>query len=339
MQDNDTLRAEDDGLPPERAGEGGRVSIPLVDVMLRRIKLKPLLIFDRVLASHSIARAARELNLTQPAVTKAIQELEGDLGVELFERTNRGVVPTCYAVLLGDRVKAVIAELRYLTDELNAFRSGESGHVVVGTLISASARLLPSAIAKLKADRPGVLVTVREGPTDRLFPALATGELDLVVGRLPEADLPLARMYGFRHTELYSEGLCAVVWNDHPLAGRSGIALRELLDWPWLLPPMESPARLTAERLFGDAGLAMPANIVESLSLLTNIGLLQSMQAINLMPRAVAQHFVQLKLLAVLELGDIGPFGRIGYSVREDRASSPAAARFIECLTLAAKEL
>lgn len=322
--------------PDDYPGNGGRVNIPLADVILRRLKLKPLLIFDRVLASHSIARAARELNLTQPAVTKAIQELEADLGVELFERTNRGVLPTCYATLLGDRVKAVIAELRYLTDELDAFRSGDSGHVVIGTLISASARLLPSAIARLKADRPGVLVTVREGPTDRLFPALATGELDLVVGRLPEADLPLARMYGFRHTELYSEALCAVVWSEHPLASQADIDLKELLDWPWLLPTMESPARLRAERLFADAGLPMPSNVVESLSLLTNIGLLQSMQAINLMPRAVAQHFVQLKLLTILELGDIGAFGRIGYSVREDRASTPAAARFIECLRLAA---
>ncbi|MES2256969.1 MAG: LysR substrate-binding domain-containing protein [Pseudomonadota bacterium] len=326
------MQQPDDDLPV-------RGDVPLVDVMLRRIKLKPLLIFDRVLASSSIARAAKELNLTQPAVTKAIQELEADLGVELFERTNRGVLPTCYATLLGDRVKAVIAELRYLTDELNAFRSGDSGHVIIGTLISASARLLPLAIAKLKQARPGVLVTVREGPTDRLFPALATGELDLVVGRLPEADLPLARMFGFKHTELYQDALCAVVWSEHPLAQQANIPLRQLLDWPWLLPPMESPARLTAERLFTDAGLPMPGNIVESLSLLTNIGLMQAMQAINLMPRAVAQHFVQLKLLAMLELGDIGSFGRIGYSVRADRASTPAAARFIECLTQAAGEL
>jgi len=66
-----------------------RANIPLTDVMLRRLKLKPLLIFDRVLSSSSIAGAARELNLTQPAVTKAIQELEADLDVALFERTNR----------------------------------------------------------------------------------------------------------------------------------------------------------------------------------------------------------------------------------------------------------
>jgi len=132
-----------------------RANIPLTDVMLRRLKLKPLLIFDRVLSSSSIAGAARELNLTQPAVTKAIQELEADLDVALFERTNRGVTPTCYGNLLGTRVKTVIAELRYLTDELNTFRTGDSGHVIIGTGISASARLLPQAITETQATATG----------------------------------------------------------------------------------------------------------------------------------------------------------------------------------------
>ncbi len=315
-----------------------RANVPLVDTMMRRLKLKPLLIFERVLESSSIARAARELNLTQPAVTKAIQELEADLDVPLFERTNRGVVPTCYGSLLGARVKTVIAELRYLTDELNAFRSGDTGHVIVGTLISASARLLPQTITKLKQQRPGVLITVREGPTDQLFPALASGELDMVVGRLPERDLPLARMFSFEHTTLYHEAMCAVAGCQHPLAQRADIHLPDLLEWPWILPLPESPARLTAEHLFLDAGLSMPANIVESLSLLTNIGLMQDSPSLSLMPRAVAQHFARLGLLAILDLGDLGKFGDIGYSVRADRAPTPAAHLFIECLKQTAAE-
>ncbi|WP_432261787.1 LysR substrate-binding domain-containing protein [Cupriavidus sp. TMH.W2] len=315
-----------------------RPNIALSDVMLRRLKLKPLLIFDRVLQSNSILRAARELNLTQPAVTKAIQELEVDLEVQLFERSNRGVVPTSYGLLLGERVKAVIAELRYLTDELNAFRSGETGHVIVGTLISASARLLPRTIALMKARRPGILVTVREAPTDRLFPALATGELDLVVGRLPESDLPLARMFALDHSALYDSTMCVVVARGNPLAARPDLRLAELAAEPWILPLPESPARLAAERMFEDAGLPPPGNLVESLSLLTNIGLMQDMGAISLMARDVAEHFARLGVLSVLELGGIGMFGTIGYSVRSDRAPTPAARQFIECLRQAAEQ-
>jgi len=324
---------------PHANGAGNpRANIPLTDVMLRRLKLKPLLIFERVLSSSSIARAARELNLTQPAVTKAIQELEADLEVPLFERTNRGVTPTCYGTLLGTRVKTVIAELRYLTDELNTFRTGDSGHVIIGTVISASARLLPQAITRLKHQRPGVLITVRDGPTDQLFPALATGELDIVVGRLPERDLPLARMYAFEHNVLYREALCAVVGCKHPLTKGIDIQLADLLDWPWIFPLQVSPARLTAEHLFLDAGLSIPTNVVESLSVLTNIGLMQDSPSISLMPRAVAQHFAALNLLSILELGDLGDFGDIGYSVRTDRQPTPAARAFITCLKETAAE-
>ncbi|EJL92657.1 transcriptional regulator [Herbaspirillum sp. CF444] len=316
-----------------------RANLPLSDVMLRRLKLKPLLIFERVLSSSSIARAARELNLTQPAVTKAIHELEADLDVPLFERTNRGVTPTCYGTLLGTRVKTVIAELRYLTDELNTFRTGDSGHVIIGAAIPASAPLLPQAITRLKQQRPGVLITVRNAPADQLFPALATGELDIVVGSLPEHDLPPTRVCAFGHSVLYREALCAVAGCRHPLAKRADIQLSDLLDWPWIFPLQGSPARLTTERLFLDAGLGMPTNVVESQSVLTNIGLMQDSPSISLMPRAAARHFANLNLLSILALGDLGALGDsgdIGYSIRTDREPTPAAQAFIACLKEAA---
>ncbi len=192
------------------------------DMILNRLKLRPLLIFDRVLRNQSIARAARELNLTQPAVTKAIRELEQQLDTILFDRNNRGVTPTDCGVLLGERVKSVIAELRYLTDELNTFKGGVTGHVVVGTQISASARLLPRAILLLKERAPKILVTVREGPQDYLFPALATGELDVVVGRLPEPDAPLTARMALSHRDYIATAFAwwpaaAIRWCKKPI--------------------------------------------------------------------------------------------------------------------------
>ena len=82
-----------------------------------------------------------------------------------------------------------MAELRGMTDELNELRLGAAGRVTVGTLISASTRLLPNAITLLKARLPGVLVSVREGATTHR-PRLAAGELDIVVGRLPSPSYP-----------------------------------------------------------------------------------------------------------------------------------------------------
>ncbi|WP_411753742.1 LysR substrate-binding domain-containing protein [Serratia sp. (in: enterobacteria)] len=308
------------------------------DMILNRLKLRPLLIFDRVLRNQSIARAARELNLTQPAVTKAIRELEQQLDTVLFNRNNRGVTPTDCGILLGERVKSVIAELRYLTDELNTFKGGVVGHVVVGTQISASARLLPRAILLLKARAPKILVTVQEGPQDYLFPALANGELDVVVGRLPELDTPLTARMALSHRALYRNSLGVVAGSHHPLVNMVDLNLQHFAEWPWILPPIDSPARRVADQFFKESGLPIPENIVESLSLLTNVNLLVDSSFLGLMPTAAARRFIAAGLLIQLPLGDVGPPAEVGFSVREDKPLTPACRQLIECLKLAVQQ-
>jgi DNA-binding transcriptional LysR family regulator len=306
--------------------------------MLRHLKFKPLLIFDRVLQRNSILHAARELHLTQSAVTKAVRELEDQLGVQLFERSNRGVTPTDYGQMLGARVKSVIAEVRYLADELNAFRGAESGHVIVGTLIAGSARLLPLAIGRLKTYSPQVLVTVREGSTDRLYPSLATGELDLMVGRLPEHEHPITQTYPIAHEVLFTESFSLVVRAGHPLTLKPALSLVDTMDWPWVLPVPESPSRWAADQLFHIAGLSLPSNRVESLSLMTNVNLLIESDACVLMPRSAAELFIRAGILHALPMKDVGRFGDVGVSVRANKLPTPAAQLFIKCLREVAKE-
>ncbi|AFT87877.1 LysR family transcriptional regulator [Paraburkholderia phenoliruptrix] len=300
--------------------------------LIRRLKLNQLMIFERVLETRSVIRAANELNLTQPAVTRVIQELESYFDGPLFSRSNRGVMPTDLGVLLGRRVKSLMAEFRYMTDEVNDFRLGTSGHVIVGTLIAASARLLPHAIAALKARSPKVLVTVREGTTAHLFPALATGDLDVVVGRLPERELPIANAFPLTHEVLFEESLCVVAgkgFKDGPV--RVG-HLSELAALPWILPTPDSPSRLAAEQLFRTAGLPLPVDIVESLSLLTNIGLLLETPRVALMPRVAARQFEAAGVLRILDLPETGAFGAVGFSVRSNKEQSAACLSFIDCL-------
>src|SRR5262245_2174334 len=123
----------------------------------RRLRISQLIIFDRVFDTGSIMRTANDLSMTQPAVTKVIQELESSFDGALFARSNRGVTPTELGHVLSRRVKSLLGELRYMTDELNEFRHGTAGHVIVGTLVSASAYLLPRSIALLKRHAPKVV--------------------------------------------------------------------------------------------------------------------------------------------------------------------------------------
>lgn len=305
----------------------------------RKLKLSQLMVFEKVLKCGSFVRAANEIGLTQPAVTKAIFDLESFFETTLFERSNRGVVPTEFGVMIGRRVKSLIAEMRYMTEEVNAFRSGESGHIFVGTLISASAQLLPQAIARLREAAPGVTVTIREGPSSALFPALATGDLDIVVGRLPEKELPLATAFPLQHEVLFEESFSIVCGKKNPMAERPELRLADLLNSSWILPLPESPSRNAAEQLFRNVGLPMPKYEVESLSLLVNLGILLETDMVALLPRAAAVQFANAGLLAILDLPVESRFGTVGYSIRADREVNPACRRFIDSLRAAAKAI
>jgi DNA-binding transcriptional LysR family regulator len=315
-------------------------ALPISTVTLsRKLKFNQLMIFELVLESGSFVRAANAMGLTQPAVTKAIYDLELFFGAPLFERSNRGVTPTEFGVMLGRRVKSLIAETRYMTEEVNAFRTGAAGHVIVGTLISASVKLLPRAIVKLRKATPGVQVTVREGTPGLMFPALATGDLDIVVGRLPERDLPLAHAFPLSHEVLFSESFCVVAGGHHPLVEKRGLQLADLMDEDWIFPLQESPSYHAVEKLFDSAGLRMPANHVNSLSMLNNIGLLMETDMLALIPRAAAIQFAGAGLASILDLPSTGSFGDVGFSIRADKDVNPACKNFIKCLRQAAKEI
>lgn len=305
----------------------------------RKLKFNQLMIFELVLESGSFVRAANAMGLTQPAITKAIYDLESFFGSPLFDRSNRGVTPTEFGVMLGRRVKSLIAETRYMTEEVNAFRTGAAGHVIVGTLISASAKLLPRTIVKLRNATPGVSITVREGTTAQMFPALATGDLDIVVGRLPEKELPLAHAFPLKHEVLYDEFFCAVVGKGHTLAERKGLNIAELMNEEWIFPLQESPSYNAVENFFRDAGLGLPPHHVYSLSTLTNIGLLLETNMVALMPRAAALQFLKVGLLTILDMDNTASFGQVGFSIRADKDVNPACKNFIKCLREAAKAI
>lgn len=304
----------------------------------RKLKFYQLIVYAQVLENGSILRAAQALNLTQPSVTKVIHELEAYFGAPLLVRGNRGVTATPLGERILQRSKSFIADLRLLTDEVNAFLEGSAGHVIVGTLISASAWLLPRAAQLLKQKAPKVLLSLRVGQMDQLFPALADGELDLVVGRVPDDwnfrnESPLLKV-----EPLYREALCVVAGARHPMHRKRSIKFADLHDYPWVLPTRDSFLRRTADAVFAEAGLPVPDNVVESLSILTNITLMQDQRTIALMPREAIRNFAEAGLLREFDLGGLLPFGDIGCFHSATREPTPAALMLRECLRAASRE-
>ncbi len=301
---------------------------------VRSLKFKHLLAFERAFSLGSTHKAARSLDISQPEVVRLVQQLELLLDVPLFERHATGLAPTGYADRLIERIKPLLGDARAMSEDLVEMRAGSRGHVLIGTSISASARLLPETVAALKERHPTLNVTIHEGPNSLLFPMLAAGELDLVIGRLPDEVESNISMY-----VLYEELIAVVVRSGHPVPANGKVTLRDLADYPWILPLPVSPLRAQIEIFFAGQGEELPANRIESLSLMSNLGILNYSDAIATLPMAAAAPFIENGLLRCLPIAEKLPFGKIGYSVRGGRSPTPAARGFINILKSTARKI
>ena len=228
--------------------------VKIVERVSTRLKLKQLRLLVTIAEHLSILHAAEELNMSQPAATKLLKDLETDFAVKLFDRTNRGVIPTEFGAALVRHGKLILAKISQAAQELDDLNEGLGGRVVVGTLLAASARLLPETIERVHRSRPNVSIIVRDGTNDFLMPLLHTGDLYMVVGRLAE----------YRHLEalvqepLYGERIVVVCRKDHLLARQGEIALEGLVDQNWILPPVQTTLRRQIDKEFLDRGLPSP---------------------------------------------------------------------------------
>jgi DNA-binding transcriptional LysR family regulator len=299
----------------------------------RKFRLRHVELIAELHDCRSILKASRRLSLTQPTVTKALRDVESILGVRLFERSNRGLEPTAYGEIFARHAKIVLAQLRHAAEELESLRAGYSGKVTVGTLLAASASILPDAIAMLKKERPGVAISVVMGTYDILMPSLLVGDLDMVLGRLPEEGRSRALVY----EEFYAEPICIVTRRGHPLSRKRRLSLRELVNEAWLLPLPETTLRRQIERAFIEAGAPLPRNVIESVSILTNRALLRKSDCIGVMPYHVALDDVEQGLLAILPVKLKSIETPVGAILRAPGTLPPAASALLDCLRLAGK--
>jgi len=302
--------------------------------LARKLRLHQLLIVESVLHTRSFATTAQRLSMTQSAVTKSVHELEAFLDVKLFERTNRGVRPTEYALRMEEHVRNILAEMRYMTETLSATRLGEAGHVVVGALTTATSRVLTDAIHALREHHPDINVSIVVGDRAQLTDYLVDGKIDIVIATMPPATTSNPQITS--HV-LYEDDLCIVASSVHPLAKRRRIELKELLDYPWVIPPEVSMVRAKVDQLFAEAGLPLPATMIESLSPVANLALLMDHRSLTFLSTGLADIFLGTGAFVRLKVDMHATFGHVGYAVRSNRPVSVPTLTFIEFLRAQAR--
>jgi DNA-binding transcriptional LysR family regulator len=295
--------------------------------MVSRLTVRQLRIVLAVRDNGSLVAAAKHLGTTQPTISKALQDTEALVGVELFSRTNRGVVPTVFGEVLAAHSRLIISQLRHAATEIEDLRDG-AGRITAGTLLSASADLLPHAIARLRLDRPTVGIAIIDGTNDRLLPELSLGKLDLIVGRQPERD----KSEGLHFETLINDISCVVARAGHPLIGREGLTLADLADCSWVLPRPETTMRHQIDAAFREQNASPPRHAVDSVSQLINRRLVLDHDYLSAWPWLVAHREVQDGHIAVLPFRLRATRSAVGITTRADSQPSAATRAFIRAL-------
>lgn len=292
------------------------------------LKMRQLVLLAELGHHGSIHRAAEAAFLTQPAASKLLSELEHALGVQLFERLPRGVTPTWYGEIMIRRASAALAELDAGHQEVMELVSGLGGRARVGTVLTPSTSLLPEVIQRLKALHPGVRVTISVDTSKILIQRLRSGELDLVIGRVLDAEL--AHECNFE--AITDEPHKVIVRAGHPLLTRRNLTLKDLGKQSWILPPRGSILRDRLTALFFSRGLDHPNESIETLAMPVTTNLLLTSDMIAALPPEHVNTYLDTGLLKVLDF-ELGlRMDAYGIVIRKQHQLSPGAQALLDVL-------
>jgi DNA-binding transcriptional LysR family regulator len=218
-------------------------------------------LFLDVVEQGSINGAARLRNVAQSAVSRIVRELELSQGVPLLRRQHWGVEPTDAGQILADLARSVRAEAKVAEQSLAALKKGEKvARLRIGTGRTTAAAILPMALDHFVRTDARCRIEVRMGHFDTLLPALARGDLDIVLGRIGNSSLA----EGLVEELLYHDSMVILAGARHPLARKKTVSNAELLAARWILPHHDAEPWKDTEMMFHSFGMPVPIAAIES---------------------------------------------------------------------------
>ena len=262
-----------------------------------RLKHRHLVLLTNIAKHGSLTRVAAATGISQPAVTKALAELEDIFGGPLFLRSGRGLLPTALGNLALVRARHMQSDLDLWAREVEALHAGHSAHLNVGVVPYVSSALLTTAISRLH-QRFGVTLTLHRATTDHLVPMLRRHELDCIISRATS-------------TVALDDLIHRVLYRQRPrLIAHSRLAqrlARRRPDWSavaamdWVLPAANTPTRQLIVEHFIRAGLRPPSPVLEAYSTDVIEGMLTMNEAlISVVPEDIARELCQRGKLGML---------------------------------------
>jgi molybdate transport repressor ModE-like protein len=294
-----------------------------------RLKLSQLRLVAAIEDAGSVSAAALALNLSQPAASRMVAEMEAEFEAPLCERHARGVRLTPLGAALARHARAVLQQIGEAERELDDLKSGRRGVVSIGAVTGPAFDLLPEAVSRVRAAAPEIELSVRIDSSNVLVRDLMTGALDLALARVPD-EIPAET---FESHGGGVEEAALVVRRGHPLLARGAVSLAALSECEWVVQPRGTPLRRAVEAQFVDAQLTPPRRLLATTSLTMTLMIVARTDAVAAVSRAIARFACEgdgaLCVLAPSFPLAMQPYGLL--SLR-GRALSPAAKRVCETL-------
>jgi len=271
---------------------------PSLNSIVSRLHLKQLRLLIALGDHGSLLKAAKQVALTQPGASKALQEIETTFGTPLFVRTNRGLAPNAVGHCVIRYARLIQTDLSHLRDEIVGILRGQGGRVAAGVIMGA-VPLLTDAISALVARQADLSVEIVEDTSPALLAQLDAGRLDLAICRTTISQAP----HVYDSVKLQDETLAVIANVDHPLRRAKKLTLRELAPYRWVVYRANMPMRLLLEGEFRDSGIRFPQHLLETTSAFATLALLQANPSfVALVSIEVAQFFAHQRMSCILPL-------------------------------------
>lgn len=220
---------------------------------------RKLLYLAAVVEHGSLNKAAKILDVSQPALSKAMDRLESSLGVKLLERGPNGITATPFGELLCSRARLIREELEFAETQIQDAGRKRARILTLGTLPSLAASVVPLAVSRWRDRYPQIVLRVVEKVQVELLFGLLRGDIDFVIAQTEFYNL----LDGFKQRVIFRDCLRVFARADHPLLRLANPTWADLAQFPWVCPMVGGRQRTVLEKILASVGIDLPQQLIE----------------------------------------------------------------------------
>lgn len=271
-----------------------------------------------VVETGSISAAAKSLELSQPAITRALKQLELSVGATLLSRTAQGVQLTSYGTALLQHARLIVRESVDAQEQIRQMIGDRSGKLAIASSAVPFSLVVPRAVELMRLQFPNVYVHLREAVYPTVMDLFREKSLDFAIGPLPAKGLG----DDFRHERLFELDLVVALKHGHPLARAK--SLRSLTQLSWMVTgPLHGPGAVH-EQAFLDAGLEPPTCVTHCESVGSAFQIIEHSNVASFVPRTLAEEAQAAKLVSIVDVKEKLPSLQISIFLPAQKILTPA---------------